>query len=131
MDSEKSIPMPLTGEEIQEAVLFKLREAMQKNCHLHLGNAYTSAKIDISVKMVLFDYGREVHNNEAATVELDSGLPPESEPETVEASVTMEPVPPNQFRQESDQAVPVATVVDGKKKIRHLKYAPRKTNPPA
>lgn len=129
MESEKSIPLPLTGEEIQEAVIFKLRDCMQKNCHLHLGNAYTSAKIEVSVKMVLFDYGREVRNNEAATVELDSGLPPESESETVEASVTLESMPPNLLRQETDQAVPVATVVDGKKKIRHLKYAPRKANP--
>ena len=126
MESEKSVPLPLTGEEIQEAVLFKLRECMQKSCHLHLGNAYTSAKIDISVKMILFDYGREVRNNEIAQVELDSTLPPESEPVVAEETLTVDPMPPNQLRHETDQAVPVPTVVDGKKTIRHLKYAPRK-----
>src|ERR1700686_2093124 len=117
MESEKSIPLPLTGKEIQEAVHFKLNECMEHNCHLHDGNAYTSARIEISVKMVLFDYGREVRNNVAATVEVDSGLPPESEAETVEADVTLEPMPPNVLRQETDQAVPVATIQDGKKVI--------------
>jgi hypothetical protein len=126
MESEKSVPLPLTGEEIQEAVVFKLRECMQKTCHLHPGNAYTSAKIEVSVKMTLFDYGREVRNNELATVEIDSGLPQEGEPETVEGEIKLDPMPPNVLRQETDQAVPVATVVDGKKKIRYLKYAPRK-----
>jgi hypothetical protein len=128
MDSEKSLPLPLTGEEVQEAVVFKLRECMQKSCHLSSGNAYTSARFEIAVKMTLWDYGREVRNNEIASGEIDSGLPPESEPETVEATLTVEPMPPNALRQEVDLPVPVQTVVDGKKVTKHLKYAPRKTN---
>jgi len=126
VDSEKSIPLPLTGEEVQEAALYSLRECMQKNCHLSAGNAYTAARIEISVKMTLFDYGREIRNNEVLTVNLDSGLPAESEPETVEGSLTVEPVPPNQLRVETEQPVPVATVQDGKKVVKHLRYAPRK-----
>jgi hypothetical protein len=129
MESEKSIPLPLTGEEIQEAVVVKLRECMQKNCHLGLGNAYTSAKIEVTVKMTLFDYGREVRNNELATVEIDSGLPQESAPVTVEGQLTTDPMPPNQLRVETDQSVPVQTTQDGKKVTKHLKYAPRKAKP--
>lgn len=127
MDSEKSIPLPLSGDEIQEAALFKLREVMQHNTHLTQNNAYTSAKIEISVKMTLFDYGREVRNNLAVTADVDSGLPNESEPEVVEVSSMTEPMPPNQFRTETDQEVPVQTVVDGKKKVKFLKYQPRKS----
>lgn len=126
MESEKTVVLALSGEEIQEAVLFKLRECMQKNCHLSLTNAYTSAKVDISVKMVLFDYGREVRNNEVSKVELDSGLPHENEPETIDASISLEPMPPNQLRVETDQAVPVVTTTEGKKQVKRLKYAPRK-----
>jgi hypothetical protein len=99
---------------------------MQKNCHLHLGNAYTSAKIEISVKMTLFDYGREVRNNENTSVEIDSGIPPDSPAQEVTGELTVEPMPPNLLRQETEQAIPVATVIDGKKQIKHLKYAPRK-----
>jgi hypothetical protein len=129
MDSEKSLPLPLTGKEIQEAVHFKLAECMEHNCHLHEGNAYTSARIEVSVKMVLFDYGREVRNNEAVTVAVDSGIPAESDPVESDGYVTMEPMPPNQFRVDTDQPVPVQTIVDGKPKTRHLKYTPRKSKP--
>ena len=129
MDSEKSIPMALSGEEIQEAVLFKLSECMQKNCHLHSGNAYSKARIEVSVKMTLYDYGREVRNNEQATVELDSGLPQESAPVTVEGTVVMEPMPPNQVRIETGQDVPVQTIIDGKPTVKRVKYAPRKAKP--
>lgn len=126
MENEKSVPLPLTGEEIQEAAVFKMRECMAKSCHLNSGNAYTSARIEISVKMTLFDYGREVRNNELVKVEVDSGLPAESEPREVSGEIAMEPAPPNQVRVDTEQPVPVATVVDGKPKIKHLKYAPRK-----
>jgi len=44
----------------------------------------------------------------------------------MDANVVMEPMPPNQVRIETDQAVPVPTVEGGKKVIRHLKYAARK-----
>ena len=129
MESEKSIPLPLTGEEIQEAVVFKLRECMQKNCHLSLGNAYTSAKIDIKISMTLFDYGREVRNNEIAQVHLDSELPNESAAQEVTGELITDPMPPNLLRQEVDLPVPVESVIDGKKvtkHLKHLKYAPRK-----
>lgn len=126
MESEKSVPMSLTGEEVQEAAVAKLRECMQHNCHLRLSDAYTSARIEVTVKMVLSDYGREVRNNTVAEVELDSGIPPESEPRVSEGTVVMEPMPPNSFRVETQQPVPVVTSQDGKKVIKHLKYAARK-----
>ena len=126
MESEKSIPLPLTGEEVQEGVLSKVRECMEKSCHLSAGNAYTSCRFEVTVKMTLFDFGREVRNNEIVTGEIDSGIPQEGAALAVEETLDVEPMPPNQFRQETNQAVPVQTVVDGKKKIRHLKYAPRK-----
>ena len=126
MESEKSIPLALSGEEIQEAVLYKVRECMGKSCHLASGNAYTSVRFEVTVKMTMFDYGREVRNNEIVTGEIDSGIPQEGAALAVEETLAVEPMPPNQLRQETDQAVPVQTVVDGKKKIRHLKYAPRK-----
>ena len=114
MESEKSIPLPLTGEEVQEGVLSKVRECMEKSCHLSAGNAYTSCRFEVTVKMTLFDFGREVRNNEIVTGEIDSGIPQEGAALAVEETLDVEPMPPNQFRQETGQAVPVQTVVDGK-----------------
>lgn len=126
MESEKSIPLPLTGDEVKEGAIAKVRECLDKSCHLASGNAYTSCRFEITVKMTLFDYGREVRNNEIVTGEIDSGIPQEGAALAVEETLTVEPMPPNQFRQETEQAIPVQTVVDGQKKIRHLKYQPRK-----
>jgi len=74
----------------------------------------------------LSDYGREVKDNHIVTEQGDSGAPAESVPRTVEANIVMEPMPPNQVRVETDQAVPVPAVEGGKKVIKHLRYAARK-----
>jgi hypothetical protein len=126
MESEKSVPLPLSGDEVKEAAIAKVRECLDKSCHLAGGNAYTSVRFEIAIKMTLFDYGREVRNNEIATGEIDSGLPQEGAAEAIEETLTVEPMPPNQLRQDTGQAVPVQTVVDGKKITKHLRYAPRK-----
>lgn len=127
MPDERPAPMPLTGEEVQEAILYKVASSLAKTCHLKIDNAYTSFKAEISIKLTLSDFGREVKDNHIVTEQGDSGLPAESEPRTVEANVVMEPMPPNQLRIETGQDVPVPTVEGGKKVIKHLKYAARKT----
>ena len=126
MPDEKPAPMPLTGEEVQEAILYKVATSLLKTCHLKSDNAYTSFKAEISIRLTLSDFGRQVSDNHIVSESGDSGLPAESEPRTVEANVVMEPMPPNQLRIDTDQAVPVPTVEGGKKVIRHLKYAARK-----
>jgi hypothetical protein len=126
MESEKPVPMPLTGEEVQNAVLYKVQEAMQNSCHLRLSDAYTSFNAEITVRLTLSDYGRVVHSNHNAVAADDTGLPQEAEPRVSEGNLTVDPMPPNEVRVETDQAVPVKTVQDGKSVIRHLKYAPRK-----
>ena len=125
MPDEKPAPMPLTGEEVQEAILYKVVQSLSKTCHLKVDNAYTSFKAEISIKLTLSDFGREVKDNHIVTESHDTGL--QGGPERViEANVVMEPMPPNQVRIETDQAVPVPTVEGGKKVIKHLRYAARK-----
>lgn len=130
MAEEKLAPLPLTGEEVQEAVLAKIEESFNRTCHLKYDNAYTSFKAEISIKFTLSDYGREVQDNHIVEVAKDSGIPEENPPRVVEANITMEPVPPNQARVESGQPVPVAVVENGKRVIKHLKYAARKGDSP-
>jgi len=125
MSDEKMAPLPLTGEEVQEAVLSKIKESFNRTCHLKYDNAYTSFKAEIHIKFTLSDYGRTIEDNHAVEVSGSSGIP-ETETRTVETDITMEPAPPNQVRVESGQPVPVKVNEGGKTVIKHLKYAARK-----
>jgi len=148
MPDEKPAPLPLTGEEVQEAILYKVATSLARSCHLRATDAYASFKAEISIKLTLSDFGREVKDNhivsdaaqaqgmhcECPTVGVEedtlglskSTCPIHANERTVESNVTMEPMPPNQVRVETDQAVPVPTVEGGKKVVKHLKYAARK-----
>ena len=128
MPDEKPIPMPLSGEEVQEAIMYRIQESLSKTCHLKHDNAYTSFHAKIKIELTLSDYGREVKDNHAVEVLEDSSVPAESEPHTEEATVTMEPKPPNQVRIESAQGVPVVVNEGGKRLIKSLKYAARKSS---
>lgn len=125
MENETVQPFPLSGAEVKNAILFKIEDDLNKSGHLHDDNSYSSFRAEISIKLTLADYGREVRDNHIVTESADSGLPGEP-PQAVEQNVVMEPAPPNQVRVETNQSVPVATVVEGKQKIRHVRYAARK-----
>jgi len=125
MPEEKPAPLPLSGDEVKEAILFRVQESLNKHCALMHDNAYTSFTADISIRLKLSDYGREVVDNHFVRAEETSGLPDTSS-RLVEANVTIQPAPPNQVRVESDQPVPVLVKEGEKTKIRHIKYAPRK-----
>lgn len=128
MPDEKPAPLPLTGEEVQEAILYKVATSLAKTCHLKVDNAYTSFKAEISIRLTLSDFGRQVNDNHIVSEQGDTGLEAEST-RVVDANVTMDPMPPNQVRIETDQTVPVPTVEGGKKVIKHLRYAARKPKP--
>lgn len=131
MPDDKPAPLSLSGEEIQEAILFKVQESLKKSCHLILDCAYTQFKAEISVKLTLSDYGREVKDNHSVHVSEVAQLSVEeiekALAQTHESNVTMEPMPPNQVRVETEQPVPVVAVQGGKRVVKHLKYAPRKS----
>ena len=129
MENEQIQPLPLSGQEVKDAILFKVQESLSHSCHLHFDNAYSSFKAEISIKLTLADYGREVRDNHIVKLEEDRGVAQFPDPDnskTVESNLVVEPMPPNQVRVETGQSVPVATVIDGKQKIRHVKYAVRK-----
>lgn len=124
MEQETVQPRPLSGAEVKNALLYKVEHSLNRSGFLHDDNAYSSFKAEISIKLTLADFGREVRDNHIVSEAADTGLP--GEPETVESNLVMEPAPPNQVRVETGQAVPVTTVIDGKAQTRHVRYAPRK-----
>lgn len=126
---EEMVVRPLTGVEVQEAVMHKIRESMAKTCNLRVDDAYTSFRAEIEIHLKLSDYGREVPDNHKVIAQADTGLPATEPPREYETEITMDPMPPNQVRIESDQKVPVEVTEDGKKVTKHVRYAPRKTPP--
>lgn len=132
---EEIVVRPLTGEEVQEAVLHKIRESMARSCNLLATNGYTSFRAEIEIHLTLSDYGREVPDNHKVIVQeptKDAEYAEVGEArKTYETTVTMEPKPPNQVLVESDQKVEVRTTEDGRQVIRNVRYNPRKTVPPA
>lgn len=126
---EEMVVRPLTGAEVQEAVLHKIRESMAKTCNLRPDDAYTSFRAEIEIHLTLSDYGREVPDNHKVIAQEDTGLPGPVPASEYETTVTMDPMPPNQVRIESDQKVPVEVTEDGKKVLKHVRYAPRKVPP--
>jgi hypothetical protein len=121
-------PLPLTGTEVQEAILFKIAESMSKSCHLSETNAYTSFRADIKVNIQLGDYGRETPDNHIAVAQSEEPLAGNIVVDAVDLQIAEQP--PNQVRIETGQDVPVETVVDGKKVIKRVKYQARRGRPP-
>src|SRR6267154_1287211 len=128
MDNEKLQPQPLSGREVKNALLYAVEHELNKSGHLHDDNAYTSFKAEISIKLTLSDFGREVKDNHEVMESVETGI--EGTPAYVEESnVIVQPAPPNQVRVDTQQPVPVTTVVDGKATTRNVKYAARKAKP--
>lgn len=128
---EEMVVRPLTGTEVQEAVIHKIRESMAKTCHLLSTNGYTAFRAEIEIHLTLSDYGENRFDNHKIIAQ-EGTLPPVEDPSTqqYEIEVTMEPAPPNQVLIESGQKVDVQTTEDGKKVIKSFRYTPRKTTPP-
>jgi len=131
MADEKPKALPLSGEEIKKAILYKVEESLEKTCHLKDDTAYTSFKGSISIKLVLSDFGREVMDNHEVHAEHLDNVSLQKFAETSHAeehTLKIEPAPPNQVRIETEQGVPVQSVEGGKTVTRNLKYARRKAN---
>ena len=126
MENEKPLPLPLSGDKVKAGILAKVEQSLMSSCHLKFDNAYTKVRAEISIRLTLDDYGREVKDNHnVAFEEAVEGLE-SSGTRTVEANVNVEPVPPNVFRVETGQVVPVVTIENRKQVVRNVKYSPRK-----
>lgn len=121
--SEREV-VPLNGDEVLEAILFRVKESLKTTCHLKYDNAYSSFTGEIRIQLTLSDFGRQVQDNHVVTVAGETGLP--GEPREFDVTEEIEPAPPNEVRVDSDQPVPVM-VQDGPKKVeKRLRYAARK-----
>jgi len=110
---EKTLPAPLSGEEVKAALLDRISQALDKDCFLHPNAAYDSFTGKITLEVTLHDTGREDQINMQESVTAGE---PQADAKKATVLIDLEKQPPNQVRVESGQPVPTDT---GKK----IKYA--------
>jgi len=122
---ERTLALPLAGNEIIELFVDKFRAALQRNGHLNPALAYDHFEGKVSISTVVHDLGRKVEVEETAKLTL--GEPPEDENaflEQAESEFNVENQAPNEARVESGQPVPVLSKdVDGRPEIKKVRYS--------
>jgi len=118
---EETLAQPLSGAEIIDAILFQLRDKLEKDCFLSPMTAYENFDARIHIIIRARDSGREVevdrevHHQSAEAVDEDQAL--------VEADLLLAAKAPNEVRLETDQPIPTLTEnAEGQKEIKPVRY---------
>lgn len=126
MSDEKPVPLPLNGDEIKEAILYRVNESLNRTCHLIHDVAKTWVKGKITIQLEMDDFGSVTKDNHIVPFEIGTSPPPGEPTHKIETEITLEAMPPNEFRIDTDQPVPVRTIENGKMVTKNLRYTPRK-----
>jgi hypothetical protein len=119
--SEMTVAMPLSGEEVIDAVLDRLRQKLQRDCFLSRNMAYESFDGSFMIELRLKDNGRVAEVQ--TTVNVSHGESAKNQKPIVVAGKFNE-MAPNDVRQHAN--LPIPTVVDtqeGKREMKSVKYA--------
>jgi hypothetical protein len=125
MPPEKVLNLPLSGEEVRNAILDKLSRKLEKDCFLSPNTAYDwfTANIDISIH--LHDVARDA-TVQAEVLHTAGEIPEGVEIRSVNDNFEIGIAPPNEIRVETGQPVPVLTQKEGKQEIKGVRYARNK-----
>lgn len=124
MNNEVAVPEPLSGTEIVEAIVFKVREMLRRDCFLSPNSAYEYFSGQIHIEVTAVDCGRPAEIK--ADIDVTKGTTDPDNPElyTAESTEKISPGAPNIVRRETEQSVPVVTNDGaGKQEQRRVKYA--------
>jgi|WetSurMetagenome_2_1015567.scaffolds.fasta_scaffold110438_3 hypothetical protein len=125
--AERSVALALSGEEIIEAVVARIRKEMRTDCFLNKDLAYSYFEAEVHYKIRLQDCGRAPEAKGVARAkggEVPTTTENEEDLFLKEGDIEMQMAPPNEVRQESDQPLPVlGTGENGKPEIRRVTYA--------
>jgi hypothetical protein len=143
LESEKELRRPLADVEIKEGVAVKVAEAayqavydavltrMNASGGRLYGTAYPSFKAEGNLHLEYFldwrgeqvppdELRQRVIDNHPIVVKGDGG------PESVDVQLKMPETPPNVFRKETGQPIPVVTTQGGLTTEKRVKYQPRR-----
>lgn len=121
--AERVLANPLSGSEIIEAIVDKIRQRLQKDCYLSPNLAYDYFTADVRISLTAHDVGR------AAIVEVEQQVTEGPRPEdaaldAADAEFHINAEAPNVVRVESGQPVPVLTKdSDGHPEIKGVRYS--------
>lgn len=126
---ETTIAKPLSGPEVIEAICYKIRENLNKNCLLAPHSAYGAFSFDATIKINF--------NNPTSLVREAMGFANGSDgavdqtAETVEENIQIKEAeaPPNQIRRDTEQGVPaMIKTPQGGTTEKRLKYERKDAN---
>lgn len=121
---EKSLNLPLSGEEIRKAILEKLGDKLARDCYLSPNNAYDSFECKITISLKCHDLGRIAPVEAVVTVSQGEELPDDQYLTRAEQEMEIKSDSPNQTRVETGQDVPVLSKTkEGKETIKPVRYA--------
>lgn len=127
MATERTVVKPLSGAEIVEAILSRVRSQLQRDCFLASHLAYKSYSAQVDVRVQFQDTGTRITDTEVH-VQTNGGEVTDEEMQVEEAHVEVTPEPPNIVRRETGQDVPVVTPKpSGGMEERRVRYAPKGT----
>jgi hypothetical protein len=121
---EETLAQPLSGEEVVDRILGRIREMLLKDCYLNPVAAYESFAASIQVEVKLNDCGRQPEVRIQAKVESDTPFVENENSAIEQAEAELYPAPPNQVRM--DAGLPIPTLVEtpeGRKEIKNIRYS--------
>lgn len=132
MSNEVAVPEPLSGTEVIEAIVEKVRRMLARDCFLSPVAAYEHFSGKIHIEITAIDCGREAKVETEVAVNLGRSLEESQEGAyDVESEEVIEPEAPNVVRRETGQSVPVVTTDSGgKSEVKRVKYQRKSTVEP-
>jgi hypothetical protein len=125
---ENEIVTPLTDNEIKDGIAHKVAQAVRAKLDQYgplFGKSYPKFSVTGSLFLRLDNFGLVQESRHF----IDAGEPLGGDA-LADIPVDIPETPPNQFRRETDQGVPVMTVENGKPVERAVLYQARKNRPP-
>src|SRR3990167_9152695 len=120
---ETTLALPLSGEEVIESIVARIRMMLRQDCFLSPMTAYEAFSGSVHVQLRMRDIGRmpevdvtvPVGGGRVEDINEDSAL--------IETDAFIEELPPNEVRVESGQSVPaLVETEDGRREIKGIRY---------
>ena len=129
---ENEIVTPLTDIEIKDGIARKVAEAVREKLDQYgplFGKSFPKFQCAGVLRLRLDNFGLVTESNHMVNVgDVAEGKPFSADDLVIDVDIPE--TPPNQFRRETEQGVPVISVENGKTVERAVLYQARKNRPP-
>ncbi|HKM83871.1 MAG TPA: hypothetical protein VJY15_23310 [Candidatus Acidoferrum sp.] len=121
--NERTIAKPLSGGEVMEAIIFKIRDALKRDCYLAPHIAYDSYSFQAEIRVQFQKTNTSIKETTVHT-RGKAGDVSDQPMESADVKTSDEPKPPNELREETGQGIPtIITKPQGGVEEKKVKYA--------